>query len=142
MVMLFDSLPVIQYLEIDYYYVKNLAIGGVPKRLPITLNHLIYPVLSGICFRELDEVSFVLCLIKSSPNLAKLIIQACVLEPMVIDDPVLELLYAQEWSDISLNQLRRVHMYNISRTRSELEFIKLLLAKSSMLETMLIEPDW
>ncbi|CAL5399125.1 unnamed protein product [Camellia sinensis] len=122
MVMLFDSLPVIQYLEIDYYYVKNLAIGGVPKRLPITLNHLIYPVLSGICFRELDE--------------------ACVLEAMVIDDPVLELLDAQEWSDVSLNQLRRVHMYNISRTRSELVFIKLLLAKSPMLETMLIEPDW
>ncbi|CAL5338516.1 unnamed protein product [Camellia sinensis] len=122
MVMLFDSLPVILYLEIDYYYVKNLAIGGAPKRLPITLNHLIYPVLSGICFRELDE--------------------ACVLEAMVIDDPVLELLDAQEWSDVSLNQLRRVHMYNISRTRSELEFIKLLLAKSPMLETMLIEPDW
>ncbi|GMP58379.1 hypothetical protein CsSME_00022066 [Camellia sinensis var. sinensis] len=122
MVMLFDSLPVIQYLEIDYYYVKNLAIGGVPKRLPITLNHLIYPVLSGICFRELDE--------------------ACVLEAMVIDDPVLELLDAQEWLDVSLNQLRKLHMYNISRTRSELEFIKLLLAKSPMLETMLIEPDW
>ncbi|KAI8021862.1 F-box/FBD/LRR-repeat protein [Camellia lanceoleosa] len=68
--------------------------------------------------------------------------EACVLEAMVIDDPVLELLYAQEWLDVSLNQLRRVHMYNISRTRSELEFIKLLLAKSPMLETMLIETDW
>ncbi|KAI8021855.1 F-box/FBD/LRR-repeat protein [Camellia lanceoleosa] len=85
-------------------------------------------------------------LLAKSPMLERMLIEpnseACVLEAMVIDDPVLEHLVAQDWSDVSLNQLRRVEIYNISGTRTELEFIKLLLAKSPMLETMLIELDW
>ncbi|CAL5396312.1 unnamed protein product [Camellia sinensis] len=109
MVMFFDSLPVIQFLEINYYYVR-----GIPKRLPITLSHLTILVLYGICLGEPDEV--------------------------YNDDPV-ELLEAQDWSDVSSNQLREVEMKNMSGTRCELEFIKLLLAKSPMLETVLIEPN-
>ncbi|KAF7124791.1 hypothetical protein RHSIM_Rhsim12G0067800 [Rhododendron simsii] len=46
------------------------------------------------------------------------------------------------FSDVSPNQLRRVDMKHISGTVTELEFIKLLLAKSPMLETMLIEVDY
>ncbi|GMP58377.1 hypothetical protein CsSME_00022065 [Camellia sinensis var. sinensis] len=114
MVMFFDSLPVIQFLEINYYYVRYMAAGGISKRLPITLSHLTILVLYGICLGEPDEV--------------------------YNDDPV-ELLEAQDWSDVSSNQLREVEMKNMSGTRCELEFIKLLLAKSPMLETVLIEPN-
>ncbi|THG14766.1 hypothetical protein TEA_006810 [Camellia sinensis var. sinensis] len=57
------------------------------------------------------------------------------------DDPVLELLEAQDWSDISLNQLPGVEMKNVLGMTSELEFIRLLLAKSPMLEIVLIEPN-
>ncbi|GMP58376.1 hypothetical protein CsSME_00022065 [Camellia sinensis var. sinensis] len=134
MVMFFDSLPVIQFLEINYYYVRYMAAGGISKRLPITLSHLTILVLYGICLGEPDEVSIVLCLIRSSPNLAKFKIE------VYNDDPV-ELLEAQDWSDVSSNQLREVEMKNMSGTRCELEFIKLLLAKSPMLETVLIEPN-
>ncbi|CAL5338515.1 unnamed protein product [Camellia sinensis] len=88
--------------------------SGIPKRLPITLSHLTILVLYGICLGEPDEV--------------------------YNDDPV-ELLEAQDWSDVSSNQLREVEMKNMSGTRCELEFIKLLLAKSPMLETVLIEPN-
>lgn len=42
-------------------------------------------------------------------------------------------------SDVALNQLRKVDMENVSGTKPELEFIKLLLAKSPMLDTMLIK---
>ncbi|KAI8023606.1 F-box/FBD/LRR-repeat protein [Camellia lanceoleosa] len=56
------------------------------------------------------------------------------------DDPI-ELLEEQDWSDVSSNQLREVEMKNIYGTRCELEFIKLLLAKSPMLETVIIEPN-
>ncbi|XP_028111585.1 F-box/FBD/LRR-repeat protein At1g13570-like [Camellia sinensis] len=117
-----------------------MAAGGVPKRLPITLSHLKIIDLYAICFGEVNEVSIVLCLIRSSPNLEKIIIEVCTHETTAIDH-VLELLEIQDWSDVSLNQLREVEIRNLSGTRFELEFIKLLLAKSPMLETMLIEPD-
>ncbi|CAL5399119.1 unnamed protein product [Camellia sinensis] len=97
-----------------------MAAGGVPKRLPITLSHLEIIDLYAICFGEVNEAS--------------------THETSAIDH-VLELLEIQDWSDVSLNRLREVEIRNISGTRFELEFIKLLLAKSHMLETMLIEPD-
>ncbi|KAF5945384.1 hypothetical protein HYC85_015612 [Camellia sinensis] len=56
-------------------------------------------------------------------------------------DSVLELLEMQEWSDVTLNRLRQVEMRSLSGSRPELEFIKLLFAKSPVLETMLIEPN-
>ncbi|KAL7260854.1 hypothetical protein ACSBR1_006508 [Camellia fascicularis] len=141
--MLFYSLPVIESLQLDYYYAKFLAASGVPKSLPTTLSHLNYLSFHGICFRELDEVSIVLCLIRSSPNLAKIKIEVRTYDTVddVIVDRVLELLEMQDWSDVSLNQLREVEMTKLSGTRFELEFIMLLLAKLPMLETMHIEPN-
>ncbi|CAL5338510.1 unnamed protein product [Camellia sinensis] len=106
--------------EIDQLVLFVSNNGGVPKRLPITLSHLKIIDLYAICFGEVNEV--------------------CTHETTAIDH-VLELLEIQDWSDVSLNQLREVEIRNLSGTRFELEFIKLLLAKSPMLETMLIEPD-
>lgn len=42
-------------------------------------------------------------------------------------------------SDVALNQLRKVNVKNVSGTKPELEFVKLLLAKSPKLDTMLIK---
>ncbi|KAI8021858.1 F-box/FBD/LRR-repeat protein, partial [Camellia lanceoleosa] len=117
-----------------------MSAGGVPKRLPTSLNNLKTLKLFFVCFEEVNEISVILCLIRNSPNLEKITIVACTHETTAIDH-VLELLEIQDWSDVSLNQLREVEIRNISGTRFELEFIKLLLAKSHMLETMLIEPD-
>ncbi|GMP58363.1 hypothetical protein CsSME_00022057 [Camellia sinensis var. sinensis] len=143
LVTLFGSLPVIEFLELDYYYLRYMSAGGVPKRLPTTLNNLKFLYLNQICFRQLNEILVFLCLIRSSPNLVKIRILVHTDETAddVIDNPVLKLLEKQDWSDVSLNQLRTVEMYDISIMRSELEFIKLLLAKSPMLETMIIKPD-
>ncbi|CAL5399131.1 unnamed protein product [Camellia sinensis] len=58
-----------------------------------------------------------------------------------IVDPILDLLKVLHWVDVSLYQLREVEMKYMSGTRSELDFVKLLLAKSSVLETMHIEPN-
>ncbi|KAI8023374.1 F-box/FBD/LRR-repeat protein [Camellia lanceoleosa] len=56
-------------------------------------------------------------------------------------DHVLQLLEMQDWSDVSLNQLQVVELGNLSGTQSELKFIELLLAISSVLETMFIQTD-
>lgn len=43
------------------------------------------------------------------------------------------------WSDISLNQLRGVEIHRVSGTRPELDFVKVILAKSPILERLLIK---
>lgn len=55
----------------------------------------------------------------------------------------LDFLEVYGWSDVSLNQLRKVDMEGVYGTKPEQDFIKFLLAKfllakSPMLETMLI----
>ncbi|KAF7124488.1 hypothetical protein RHSIM_Rhsim12G0068900 [Rhododendron simsii] len=141
-VVLLDSIPVIEFLELDFRYVKGLAACGVPTRLPATLNNLKKIVLYDICFDERDEVSVLICLIRSSPNLEKITIHVSsdlfffFSLFMIVDLDFSEL---HGCSDVSLNQLRKVDMKNVSGTKLELEFIKLLLEKSLMLETMLIE---
>ncbi|XP_028093345.1 F-box/FBD/LRR-repeat protein At1g13570-like [Camellia sinensis] len=93
------------------------------------------------CFGQLNDILLILCLIRSSPNLEKITIQAYVDEETNAVDPVLELLEMQEWLDVSLNQLQTLDFWNLSGTSSELEFIKLLLAISPVLEVIFIEPD-
>lgn len=140
LVTLLGSLPVIDFLRLDYFYIQYMAAGGVPKRLPTTLKRLKTLRLTEICFGELDEILVMLCLIRSSPNLRKMTIRVHYNESVAIDS-VLELLEMQEWSDVTLNRLRQVEMRSLSGSRPELEFIKLLFAKSPVLETMLIEPN-
>lgn len=54
-------------------------------------------------------------------------------------DAVVELLEDQNHSDISLFQLQEVKMLSFKGTRSEMEFVKVLLAKSPLLERMHIQ---
>ncbi|XP_059648643.1 F-box/FBD/LRR-repeat protein At1g13570-like [Cornus florida] len=138
MIDVFGCLPVIETLQLGRRFLKFLTVGGVPERLLFTLDHLKVLQLDEVYCREIAEVSFVLCLIKSAPNLKKLEIEMFTSKD---DDtgPVLEFLEMQLYSDVSFNQLREVKMQFYSGTRPELEFIKLILAKSPMLETMLIE---
>ncbi|KAF7124413.1 hypothetical protein RHSIM_Rhsim12G0067900 [Rhododendron simsii] len=137
-VMLLENVPLIESLGLDFGYVKGIAASGVPTRLPTTLNNLKYIMLNEFCFGERDEVSVLICLIRSSPNLEKINIEAFPGATSAI--PVdLDFSEVRGCLDVSLNQLREVEMENVSGTKPELEFIKLLLAKSPMLEAMLIE---
>ncbi|XP_058193502.1 F-box/FBD/LRR-repeat protein At1g13570-like isoform X4 [Rhododendron vialii] len=137
-VMLLENVPVIESLELDYCYVKGIAAYGVPTTLPTTLNNLKNIELYEICFGERDDISVLICLIRSSPNLEEVTIHAFT-GATSASPTVLDFSEVHGCSDVSVNQLRRVDMKNISGTKPELEFIKLLLAKSPMLDTMLIE---
>ncbi|XP_058202041.1 F-box/FBD/LRR-repeat protein At1g13570-like [Rhododendron vialii] len=135
--MLLCSIPVVVGLALDYHYVKCMAASGIRERLPTTLDHLMYLQLNDVCFGEPDEVSTVSYFIRSSPNLKALHILAFHRATAAID-PVVELFDGEGWSDVSLNRLRFVQLGEVSGTKVEREFIRLLLAKSPMLETMLI----
>ncbi|CAL5396304.1 unnamed protein product [Camellia sinensis] len=140
LVTLFGSLPVIEFLQLEYDTVRDV-ISGVPKRLPTSLNNLKTLKLFFVCFEEVNEISVILCLIRSSPNLEKITIVASSTETADVIDPVLELLEMKDWSGVSLNQLQVVQLGGLYGTQSELKFIKLLLAILPVLETMFIQTD-
>ncbi|KAI8527416.1 hypothetical protein RHMOL_Rhmol12G0073400 [Rhododendron molle] len=136
--MLLENVPGIESLALDFCYVKGIAASVLPTRFPTTLNNLKKIGLYDICFGEQDEVFVLICLIKSSPNLEKITIKAFpgATSAIPID---LDFSEVHGCSDVSLNQLREVDMKNVFGTKPELEFIKFLLAKSPMLDTMLIK---
>ncbi|KAI8527408.1 hypothetical protein RHMOL_Rhmol12G0072700 [Rhododendron molle] len=137
-VMLLRSIPMVEFLVLDYPYVKCLAARGVRERLPTTLNNLQDLLLHDICFGEPDEVSIVLYSIRCSPNLQGISIRAFHGATAAVD-PVVELFDLQGWSKFSLKKLFFVLMEEVSGTDAEMEFIKLLLAKSPTLQSMRIK---
>ncbi|KAL2531542.1 F-box/fbd/LRR-repeat protein [Abeliophyllum distichum] len=135
----FDSLPALQQLCIDSYFMKILAAGQLQTRLPVSLIHLKILKLFEICLDSPDDLSYVLCLIRSSPNLQKLNLE--ILDRAIADSsPVLEFLEVQDYSDVFLNQLQKVKLEYISGTVPEMTLIKLLLEKSPKLHRMVIWP--
>ncbi|KAJ9167541.1 hypothetical protein P3X46_022185 [Hevea brasiliensis] len=134
-----SSIPAIEELAVENYFLKFLAMGGVQNRLTKTLQHLRILHLSGICFEKIEEVSCALCLIRSSPNLEKLTIKA-LRETNVVMKAVVEHLRVEDFLDCSLDQLRVAKMQLISGVRPELEFMKFLLATSTRLEKFEILP--
>lgn len=137
-VMLIGSFPEIELLELDYYHLKAMAGGGVLIGHPYSLTHLKILKLNHFCFGKVDEISAVICLIRSSPRLEKIQIKAFPGE-MIALDYVPQPLEVQGWSDISLNQLREVEVHRVFGTRPELDFMKVILAKSPILERLLIK---
>ncbi|XP_028093344.1 F-box/FBD/LRR-repeat protein At1g13570-like [Camellia sinensis] len=96
LVTLFGSLPVIEFLLLEYHTIRYMSAGGVPKRLPTTLNNLKTLKLLSICFAEVNEISVILCLIRSSPNLEKITIVVRRCETADVIDHVLQLLEMQD----------------------------------------------
>ncbi|XP_057998657.1 F-box/FBD/LRR-repeat protein At1g13570-like [Hevea brasiliensis] len=134
-----SSIPAIEELAVENYFLKFLAMGGVQNRLTKTLQHLRILHLSGICFEKIEEVSCALCLIRSSPNLEKLTIKS-LRETNFVMKAVVEHLRVEDFLDCSLDQLRVAKMQLISGVRPELEFMKFLLATSTRLEKFEILP--
>ncbi|MCE2055106.1 hypothetical protein HAX54_041991 [Datura stramonium] len=105
-------------------------------KLPkLTLDHTLWKETKQNIFHE---VCCMLCLIRSSPNLEEIEIKAFNDEEE--DLCAQEFLEAQYYADIKLDRLRKIKLKQISGKMPEMKLIKLLLAKSPMLETMLIEP--
>ncbi|KAL3510925.1 hypothetical protein ACH5RR_030326 [Cinchona calisaya] len=133
----FGSLPTLENMRISNYFIKSLAAGGIPTRLSTAILHL--KVLKLLSLFLSDDISFVLCLLRSSPNLQDIYI--LVHDDNVNQSPSSEFLGVQDHSDVTLNQLREVKLECISGTELEMELIRLLLENSPVLEKMTIEPN-
>ncbi|THF95201.1 hypothetical protein TEA_023650 [Camellia sinensis var. sinensis] len=117
-----------------------LAAVPVPKRISIMFNHLNDLVLDGLRFDDLDQVSCVLCLLRSSPNLRELYITVSAGGANGMESD-LSYLEAPGCMDLMLNQLQTVNITSINGLRSELLFIKCVLASSPLLEKVIVQYD-
>ncbi|XP_049405438.1 F-box/FBD/LRR-repeat protein At1g13570-like [Solanum stenotomum] len=140
----FESFPTLEHLHLDYHSLQFLAAGSgdIEAKLSSPLNYLKCLCLSYICLDELAELSPALCLIRGSPYLQdiQIKIEYVALDKLVVPvsiDVVNEI--PSSFSDVTLDHLRSVKLEGITGTKTEIEFIKLLLSKSPVLLRMLIQ---
>ncbi|XP_040999034.1 F-box/FBD/LRR-repeat protein At1g13570-like [Juglans microcarpa x Juglans regia] len=133
----FVHLPVIRRLEVQSYFLKYLAVGILPGRLPIPCVNLNYLSLR-INFNDSEEVLTALCLLRSSPNLQELEVLARPEELAAVAKVIN--FQEDDHSSCTLNQLQLVKIFGISGTQRELNFIKLVLLASPVLERMTVKP--
>nr|XP_016509658.1 PREDICTED: F-box/FBD/LRR-repeat protein At1g13570-like [Nicotiana tabacum] len=142
----FESFPALEHLYLNYLSVRFLAAGSgdIPAKLSSSLHCLKHLCLTNICLDELAELSYALCLIRSSPYLQDIQMKVGYVALDKVIDPVPGDVVNDipaSFSDVTLNHLRVVNLEGITGTKPEIELIKLLLAKSPMLVKMLIQPN-
>ncbi|KAL2894739.1 hypothetical protein RDABS01_010648 [Bienertia sinuspersici] len=134
----FSCLHHIQRLEVQSYFLKYLALGNVPARLPVKYLELNY-LSMRINFNDTKENKAACCLFRSSPNLTELEMLA------LPDDESNARLGSKFWEENNhiesvFQNLRVVRLADIAGIRPELDFMKFLLANAPVLEKLTIKP--
>ncbi|KAJ4953491.1 hypothetical protein NE237_030323 [Protea cynaroides] len=132
------SLLGIQELSMHGWYLKSLAFGDVPRRLPFTYDHM--KRLSFSLNEDMKEILIAICLLKSSPILQELEIQFRHGKEYAIVS-FMDLQKAKDQLKCTFNKLRIVKISSLLGREFELELIKFILANSPVLETMNISPS-
>ncbi|KAG8377715.1 hypothetical protein BUALT_Bualt08G0061600 [Buddleja alternifolia] len=132
----FACLPHIQRLEVQSFFLKYLAAGTIPGKLPTPCVDLSFLSIR-INFNDMEENLAALCLLRSSPNLQELEMLARA-EEQAIARIVANVL--ESFQNFSFNQLRLVKIVGISGVRQEMSFINFILANSPVLEKMSVKP--
>ncbi|XP_071703580.1 F-box/FBD/LRR-repeat protein At1g13570-like [Rutidosis leptorrhynchoides] len=136
---LFYSIPVIEHLTLDVWDCVYFGRGVIPREVATSLVHLKYLRLEGMCFLANDWFRFLLLLLRSSPNLEMLELQMlCEHDDHDDDHEDLYSVTMQDCSDIWLNHLIELEIEDNPNTKYELEFVKLILAKSPVLEKVML----
>ncbi|KAK7291158.1 hypothetical protein RIF29_06082 [Crotalaria pallida] len=133
----FVHLPHLRRLEVQSYFLKYLAAGVVPLKLPRPCIDLSYLSIR-INFNDSKEISAALCLLRSSPNLLDLEILARPEEQSVVSTQTYS--WEDGYRSCPVMQLRHVRIDGISGIKPELDFISFLLLYSPMLEGMTVKP--
>ncbi|XP_071739412.1 F-box/FBD/LRR-repeat protein At1g13570-like [Rutidosis leptorrhynchoides] len=129
--------PLVHTLAISEYYMKYLAADGMPNKLSTSL-HLKYVYLD-VCLREQDVISSALCIIRSSPNLEKLYLQMYDNEKMPIKESSIKFVDLKDDLSLTLDHLKHFEILRFSNNVFEIEFVKLIIAKSPVLKIARIE---
>ncbi|XP_071735715.1 F-box/FBD/LRR-repeat protein At1g13570-like [Rutidosis leptorrhynchoides] len=132
----FECVPLVHTLDLSEYYMKYLSAGGMPSKL--STSHLKY-VRLDVCLREQDGISSALCIIRSSPNLERIFLQMCGNEKLPYLGSCNKFVDLQDDLNLQLDHLIRFEIVRFSNSVFEMEFVKLIVAKSPVLKIARIE---
>ncbi|CAH1416826.1 unnamed protein product [Lactuca virosa] len=108
------------------------------KKLLTSLVHLRI-LCFDVCFQKEDGLSYALSVISSSPNLEKIKIELCMNHKLCGEETCKDLLDLQDYLGINLDHLEELEISNFSNYDPEMEFLKLIMAKSPVLKKARIE---
>ncbi|GJS03902.1 ALP1-like protein isoform X1 [Tanacetum coccineum] len=135
-VKLLQCVPLIEFLVIGGLYMKHLSAGGMPHKLPTSLDQLKCLSLA-MCYDEEHEVSSALCLIRSSPNLEKFDLTGYdKSDTTQISKKFPDI---QDYSGFALDHLEFFWVEYFTNEDRQVDFLKLIMAKSPMLKKAQIE---
>ncbi|XP_062111251.1 F-box/FBD/LRR-repeat protein At1g13570 isoform X1 [Humulus lupulus] len=137
------GVPCLERLIGHVYFTKYLSIGYDLGKLLVTYKHLKVVELNQVCFEDRKEIYVVLRLITSSPNLTELQISGpsnAVDFVIALDVSDLKFWEKESLSKYTFEKLKLVKMTYMSGVPHEMEFIKFLLSRSPVLETMSVAP--
>ncbi|GKC89626.1 F-box/FBD/LRR-repeat protein-like protein [Tanacetum coccineum] len=133
---LFERLPVVESLSIYLWTVELFIKDGVPRELPTALVHLKYVHIDYMSFIYKYGLNFLALLMRSSPNLEKLKLQ---IFDGLMDESDKDCSYTiEDCSDIWLENLNELEITNFIYEKEELDFVKLILAKSPVLKKVML----
>ncbi|XP_073275613.1 F-box/FBD/LRR-repeat protein At1g13570-like [Primulina huaijiensis] len=133
----FACLPHIQRLEVQSYFLKYLAAGTIPAKLPKPCADLSFLSIR-INFNDMEENLAALCLLRSSPHLLELEMLARAEELQANVRTISNM--PENFESFTVNQLKFIKIVGISGIKQELSFINFLLANSPVLERMTVKP--
>nr|XP_043639682.1 F-box/FBD/LRR-repeat protein At1g13570-like [Erigeron canadensis] len=136
---LFLVLPLIEDLSTWHWIAQCFSQDGVPKVIPTTLVHLKYFSLFDMCFSDENKLSIFGHVIRSSPNLEKLSVM--MLHYPFPENFVTDSITLEDYSDIWLERLNEFEIVDFINLELEMEFVKLILAKSPVLKKVRITLD-
>ncbi|XP_015072651.1 uncharacterized protein LOC107016818 [Solanum pennellii] len=140
-VSIFSSIPALECFSWDLFEFDNGSTEVMPTRLPSALNCLKYLFISWTTLGEFFELSFILCIIRSSPNVEEIEIKGLSLVMEIFFESVPhEVVYEIAASFLVSHLIRTVKFYDVLLEEGEMQLIKVLLAKSPALVKMVIRP--
>ncbi|KAM0058876.1 putative FBD domain-containing protein [Helianthus debilis subsp. tardiflorus] len=137
---LFKCLPMIEHLTTSGYLIMALVQASIPEELPASLIHLKCCTIEDMCFVNAYGLPFLADLIKCSPNLEKIKLEInadCCIETKgdKLEEHSVNL---EEYSDVWLEHLNELEIKKFCNYKSELEFVKFILARSPNLKKVIL----
>ncbi|KAF5797358.1 putative FBD domain, leucine-rich repeat domain superfamily, F-box-like domain superfamily [Helianthus annuus] len=129
---LIKCIPGVEYLCVLFFI---FLFFPLPKELPTTLVRLKYLYLEWVWFRHEYAVPFFVLLLRSAPNLEKLKLEISPEDETLVESYVkIHSFQHEAYSDFMLEHLNELEILHFSDALNELDFVKLILAKSPVLK--------
>ncbi|KAL9998139.1 putative F-box domain, FBD domain, leucine-rich repeat domain superfamily [Helianthus debilis subsp. tardiflorus] len=132
---LFKCLPAIEHLTTWRHLSQWLVLDAVPQELPTSLIHLKELCFEEICFLQGYGLTFLLILVKCSPNLEKIKLE---IDWDVSGYKKYSVVW-KEYSDVWLEHLSELEIEGFNNLKPEMEFVKFILVRSPKLKKVSIQ---